>query len=256
MGFTTFNVPELDSIVARCRCEDIFCRGIEEDLSNLSTSCQASSPNLRRAYLECPVNFSTGATSTGSSASEYKLKPCGTCQMKTFPSSDPEAITLSLKGFLPSSAVASSKRHLNPPICVQNRRSMSSKQWDLLRQSTLLIHRYNSKGASATGFPIDSQVFRVCLRKSQSAPPASNIGHASSHLHQICIPSISTDMQVIIARLLPRGLPKDVSCDCVSLPSCFWLGGKLKLTIFRRAHESSCHLDSGLWYSMVRRFYR
>lgn len=60
--------------------------------------------NSAPAYLECPLNFEIGATSAGSSASEYSVKPCGTCQTKTFPSSEPEAMMRSLNGFLPSSA--------------------------------------------------------------------------------------------------------------------------------------------------------
>jgi hypothetical protein len=51
-------------------------------------------------FREWPDNFLKGATSSGSSASEYRVNPCGTRHMKTFPSSDPDAITRSLKGFL------------------------------------------------------------------------------------------------------------------------------------------------------------
>jgi hypothetical protein len=31
------------------------------------------------------------------------------------------------------------------------------------------------------------------------------------HLNQIGVPSIATDMQIVVARFLPRGLAKDVS---------------------------------------------
>lgn len=66
----------------------------------------------------------------------------------------------------------------------------------------------------------------------------------SSHLHQICIPSIATDMQVIVATLLSRRLPEYVPFVVLSArvpanPQQFW-----QLTIFRRAHETACHLRS------------
>ncbi len=68
-------------------------------------------------YLECPVSFCTGATSFGDSPSSVrKVKSSGTLYMKaygislmlspsfgispTFPSSDPDAISESLKGLL------------------------------------------------------------------------------------------------------------------------------------------------------------
>ena len=68
------------------------------------------------AYLVWPINLLTGDTSEGSSASEYRVKPSGTFQIKTyvglamltlelafrltFPSSEPEAIRESLNGLL------------------------------------------------------------------------------------------------------------------------------------------------------------
>lgn len=54
------------------------------------------------------------------------------------------------------------------PICIQHRRSVSSKQRDLFRKPTLFVQRYNSKGTTTAGFPIDREVFGVCL-DSQSA---------------------------------------------------------------------------------------
>ena len=51
-------------------------------------------------FLEWPVSLATGGTSAGSSASVYKVKPSGTCQIMTFPSSEAEATMRSLKGFL------------------------------------------------------------------------------------------------------------------------------------------------------------
>lgn len=52
------------------------------------------------AYLVCPVNLLTGATSAGSSASVKRVKSLGTSHMKILPSSEPEATMRSLKGCL------------------------------------------------------------------------------------------------------------------------------------------------------------
>ena len=87
---------------------------------------------------------------------------------------------------------------------------MPSEKGNLLGQSTLLIDRYDSKCASSTGFPIDRKIFRVGLDSTISYilfPPPPRY----SHLHQIRIPSIATDMQVIVACFLPRGLSEDMS---------------------------------------------
>lgn len=35
-GLAGADIPELDSQIARCGCEDVFGGGVEEDLSNLS----------------------------------------------------------------------------------------------------------------------------------------------------------------------------------------------------------------------------
>ena len=59
-------------------------------------------------YLEWPVNLLTGATSFGSSSSLYRVNPWGTCHINTFPSSEPDAIIRSLKGFLLESALVTS----------------------------------------------------------------------------------------------------------------------------------------------------
>ena len=79
----------------------------------------------------------------------------------------------------------------------------------MFRESALLIHRNNSECAATTGFPIDGDIFRVNLTRSAPQPiPADT---ASSHLDQIRIPGIATDMKVIVCRLFPRWLPKHMS---------------------------------------------
>ena len=35
-GLAAFHIPDLDGIIARCRCEDVLRRRVEEDLSDLS----------------------------------------------------------------------------------------------------------------------------------------------------------------------------------------------------------------------------
>jgi hypothetical protein len=147
------------------------------------------------------------------------VKPSGTCHMNTFPSSEPDAMIRSLKGFLGKSAPRFQRQLLHSPICVQHRRSMSSEKRDLLRQAAFLIDGYNSKSASTARFPIDREVLGICL-DSPSARFPPRYHARRSHLHQICIPCVATDMQVVVASFLSRWLPKDVSCPAVSLLSC------------------------------------
>ena len=53
-----------------------------------------------------------------------------------------------------------------------------------------------------------------------SVPESRTAAFVSLYLHQIGIPSIATDMEVIIAWFLPRWLSKDMSYLQVSLSSC------------------------------------
>jgi hypothetical protein len=97
------------------------------------------------------------------------------------------------------------------PIRIQHRCGVPSKQRELFRQSTLLADRYNSKGTSATGFPIHRKILRVDLESPSGLRPTS-VHVFNPHLHQVRVPSIATDMQIIVARFLSRWLPKDMSC--------------------------------------------
>ena len=108
MRLAGLNVPELDREIARGGGEDVLGGGVEEDLSDLSTEELARAWDKRRgaesrgSYLEWPESFATGPTSGISSASTWRVKSLGTCQMKILPSSEPEATISSLKGFLPT----------------------------------------------------------------------------------------------------------------------------------------------------------
>ena len=51
-------------------------------------------------YLEWPASLATGETSGISSASTWSVKFLGTCHIKILPSSEPDAMRWSLKGFL------------------------------------------------------------------------------------------------------------------------------------------------------------
>lgn len=104
------NVPDFDGEIARCRGKHAFGRRIEENLANFPKEQQGQyKRGLTKAkgprYLEWPPNLLMGATSTLTSASVCRVKPSGTIQMNTLPSSEAEATILSLKGFLESSRV-------------------------------------------------------------------------------------------------------------------------------------------------------
>lgn len=161
------------------------------------------------AYLVCPASLLTGATSAGSSASVKRVKSLGTSHMKIFPSSEPEAITRSLKGCLqamPSaqrerarawqtSADPSGRRSVFAlPVGVQNNSGVPAEEGHLVGQLTLLVHGNDRECAAAARLPIDREVLRIGL-------------------DQIRIPSIPTDVEVVVAELLPGRLPKDVPCD-------------------------------------------
>ena len=178
------------------------------------------------SYLECPVSLLTGATSSGSSASLYNVNPFGTCHTKTFPSSEPEAIIESLKGFLGKSAPLP---HPNVPThqSVSNTGAVCPLNRGICSGSL----PFSPTGITAKAPPpLASQ---LTARYSGFACPVSLVPplQHSSYLHQIRVPRIATDMKIIIARFLPRRLAKDVSWKAISLRS-YLLGGRRSLRYF------------------------
>lgn len=98
---TSLDVPELHGIVARCASKDVLGGRVEEDVANLPTQTLGMlSDGSAWSHLMWPLSFATGETSGGSSASVCRLKPSGTFQMKTLPSSEAEEMSESLKGLL------------------------------------------------------------------------------------------------------------------------------------------------------------
>lgn len=105
------------------------------------------------------------------------------------------------------------------PVSVEHSRSVSAKQRDLIRSFALLAQRDNCKGAASRRLPIDRQVLGVGLcfnsyqhigsRQGRSPSRVSQV--VVSYLHQVRVPGISADAQIIVAKLLLCGLAKDVS---------------------------------------------
>jgi hypothetical protein len=76
---------------------------------------------------------------------------------------------------------------------------MATEERDAVRQSTSLRGRYNGKGTTATGFPVDCEVFRIGLVNSVGA---SLWLSRAPYFQQIRVPGVSGDSQIIIALLL------------------------------------------------------
>ena len=93
--------------------------------------------------------------------------------MKTFPSSDAEAMTRSLKGFLLNKLVSHICRLLYyfavVPVGVENGSSVSAKERDLIGSLAPLLQGNDSKGTAARSIPIDRDVLRVDLFAAVSA---------------------------------------------------------------------------------------
>jgi hypothetical protein len=100
-------------------------------------------------------------------------------------------------------------------------------------------------------------------RESRRAGGADQGNDPVTYLYQVGVPGIAADVEVVIAKLLLGGLPKDVSwaegrsaavacggCRCLvaAQRSGAEQSTRAELrapTIFRRAHESAGHLDRG-----------
>lgn len=131
-----------------------------------------------RAYLVCPLSLLTGATSAGSSASVKRVKSLGTSHMKILPSSEPEAITRSLKGCLQDTPSAPRKRArawqtsadpigrrsvLALPVGVQDNSSVPAEEGHLVGQLALLVDGDDGECAAAARLPVHREVLWVGL---------------------------------------------------------------------------------------------
>lgn len=57
------------------------------------------------------------------------------------------------------------------PVGIKHSRSVPAEEGYLFREAAPLVDGNDGECATATGFPIDRNVFRICLLKSQSAVP-------------------------------------------------------------------------------------
>jgi hypothetical protein len=78
------------------------------------------------------------------------------------------------------------------PVGVEYGGGMSPEEGNLVGQLALLVERDYGERAAARGVPIDRQVLGV-------------------DLDQVRVPGIATDVEVVVAELLPGGLPENVS---------------------------------------------
>lgn len=107
------------------------------------------------------------------------------------------------------------------PVGIQDNGSVSAEQGHLVGQLALLVDGDDGECATAARLPIDRQVLRVrfylahpgCV--SPTAEPSSAVVVVGVCAHEVRIPRISTDVEVVVAEFLPGRLPEDVSCDGV-----------------------------------------
>lgn len=169
------DIPQLNSLIAGRRGQDVLGGRVEENMSNfpgnqsasqpLSTSSQSTTP-----YLECPPSLLTGATSTISSASVWSVNPCGTSQMNTLPSSEAEAMMRSLNGFLVASQTISFRtpntpRILCAPVGIQHSSSVSTEQRYLVGELAALVYGDDSESTTTTRLPVHGDVLGVDLAR-------------------------------------------------------------------------------------------
>lgn len=120
------------------------------------------------------------------------------------------------------------------PVRIKHGSRVSPEKRDLVGKLAPFIEGDDSKGAAAAGLPVDRDELWVDLYKAVSAygtvrspslvacdtvvspgGPMVRTGvrgwSDGAHLHQISVPGISADVQVVVAKLLARRFPKDVA---------------------------------------------
>lgn len=102
---------------------------------------------------------------------------------------------------------------LSSPVCIQDNGSMAAKQGYLVRKLSLLVQGNNRECAAAARLPVDGQELGV--RSGQFERRLATDFHGargrSASLDQIRVPSVPTDVEVVVAELLSGRLPEDVS---------------------------------------------
>jgi hypothetical protein len=107
------------------------------------------------------------------------------------------------------------------PVGIEDSRRVAAEQGNLVGHLAPLAEGDDGEGAATAGLPIDREVFGVDLDRRQhetnrAVQPVTATrgtdGRAGAYLHQVCVPGIATDAEVVVAELLPGGLAKDMSC--------------------------------------------
>lgn len=121
------------------------------------------------------------------------------------------------------------------PVGVENGCGVAAEQRYLVGCLALLVEGDNSKGAATAGLPVHREVVGVRLgerRVSELNATASGWGGvsaSSAYLDEVGVPSIATDVKVVVAELLSRRLAKDVSCwGQPWSASCQWTAARLR----------------------------
>jgi hypothetical protein len=152
----------------------------------------------------------------------YRVNPWGTSQMKTLPSSEAEAMMRSLKGFLCEGQPGSFLLSVCRVFATHQSVSSTAAVWP--RKSGIwsgsLPRSFRGMTANAPP-PPDSQLTERYSGLTCQAPGVNELkmrlGGAArentqiTHLHQVGIPGIAADVEVVVAKLLLGGLSKDVS---------------------------------------------
>lgn len=97
------------------------------------------------------------------------------------------------------------------PVGVQHRCGVSAEERYLVWQLALLIQRNDSKGTTTRSIPIDRQILGVDLYCQYGRSSSEGKGGGWVYFDEIRIPSIATDMEVIVSVVLSRGLAENVS---------------------------------------------
>ena len=110
------------------------------------------------------------------------MKSFGTSQMQTLPSSEPEAIIRSLKGFLqpsqrPSPALSQATIGESVPVGVEDGGGVATEQRDLVGELAPLLKGNDGEGAAARSVPIDRQVIGVDLFSSVNTTTNTTTRH-------------------------------------------------------------------------------
>jgi hypothetical protein len=181
LRLSIFKVPELDGVIARRGGKDVLSSRVEQDVADLPTWGQLCSWHKSPTPHQSLPSVSAQLSHRRNILRLFRIAAHGEVVR------DPPQAHLSIVTSTGKDVVVE-----RVPVVVQHGGSVSSEQRHDIGQLSSLFQRDDGECAAAGGLPVDGQVLGVTF-------------------HEVGVPGVLADAEVVVALLALAGLSEDVS---------------------------------------------